>query len=328
MTNRFSVSIVIPSFNGVELLKANIPSVTAACDAFRGRSEIIVVDDGSSDRTVTWLREVFPQIRTIRLPCNAGFARAANTGIRSATFPFVILLNNDVQVAPDFMVPLLDRVTREEVFAAAACMRDPDNPSHVQSITRLGWELGFMVTLWPPPDALSTFPDGGEIFYACGGAAAYKRDRFLQLGGFETIYEPYYWEDTDICYRAWKRGLASAFCREALVWHRPSQTIRKVAPQAHVGRIWERNKLLFQWRNLSSSRMLREHLSWLLRHVFWLARNRKIFLLRAWWSALPKFPAARRRLIQERGKEALTDEELALRLGGTVMRGEDSRGLA
>ena len=204
MTKRLSVSIVIPSFNGVELLKANIPSVTAACDAFRGRSEIIVVDDGSSDRTVSWLRQTFRQIRAVRLPRNAGFARAANVGIQSASFPFVILLNNDVRVEPDFMAPLLDRVTKEEVFAAAACMRDPDNPSFVQSITRLRWELGFMVTLWPPPDAVSTFPDGGEIFYACGGAAAYKRDKCLELGGFETIYAPYYWEDTDLSYRAWK----------------------------------------------------------------------------------------------------------------------------
>jgi GT2 family glycosyltransferase len=276
---------------------------------------------------VTWLKEEFPYIRAVRLPRNAGFARAANTGIQSASFPFIILLNNDVRVEPDFIAPLLDHVTRKGVFAAAACMRDPDNPSYVQSITRLRWELGFLMTLWLPPDALFSFPDGAEIFFACAGAAAYTRDRFLELGGFETIYEPYYWEDTDISYRAWKRGLASTFCREALVWHKPSQTIRKVAPQTRVDRIWERNKLVFQWRNLSSSRMLREHLSWFLRHVFWLTRNRKLFLLRAWWSALPRFPAARRRLVQERGKETVTDEELALRLGGTVMSCEDNRRL-
>jgi GT2 family glycosyltransferase len=322
MTKRLSVSIVIPSLNGSELLKENLPSITAACETFRGRSEIIVVDDGSSDQTVTWLREAFPQIKTIGLERNLGFARAANTAVRTARFPFIILLNNDVRVEPDFIDPLVDRVTRKAVFATAACMRNPDRPSQVESLTRLSWEMGFLGILWPSPDDASDFPDGGEIFYACGGATVYNRNAFLELGGFESIYRPYYWEDTDLSYRAWKRGLASTFCKEAIVWHKPSQTISRLAPRARIQRIWERNKLIFQWRNLSS-RMFRQHLYWFMRHLFWLTTNGGTALLMAWLSGLPKFTTARRRLAHERREETITDEELAIRLGrAPVGRGE------
>ncbi len=310
------VSVVIPTYNGRELLARHLPSVLAAAGAYRGRAEVIVVDDGSADGSARWLGEAFPGVRVISLPENRGFARAANRGVEAALHPLVMLLNNDVTVEEDFLGPLVERMGDPGIFSAAALMRDPDNPERVESITRLGWEMGFLDTVWPSRSEVEVFPDGGEIFYACGGAAMYRRELFLGLRGFETIYHPFYWEDADLCYRAWKMGLRSVVCREAVVWHRPGRTIKKVTQSQRRELILERNRLIFQWRNISDPDMLLVHFYWLFRHFFWLVRERNRPKLRSWASALAMLPLARTRLLRDAARQVLSDRELAARLSG------------
>src|SRR5215831_11993561 len=111
-----AVSVVIPNWNGRDLLANYLPSVIEAVRV-APRSEIIVVDNGSADGSVEFVRETFPGVRVLALPENLGFGGGSNAGFRAAQYDIVVLLNNDMRVAPDFLRPLLDTFMDEKVFA-------------------------------------------------------------------------------------------------------------------------------------------------------------------------------------------------------------------
>jgi len=101
-----AASIVIPNWNGRDLLEKYLPSVRAAALRLPG-SEVIVVDNGSTDGSAAFVRERFPEIRIIALPQNLGFGGGSNAGFRAANNEVVVLLNSDMRVEPDFLAPLL-----------------------------------------------------------------------------------------------------------------------------------------------------------------------------------------------------------------------------
>src|SRR5262245_7417664 len=116
-----SVSVVIPSWNGRMLLEEMFPALlTATTEFFRrtgGRWEIIVVDDGSVDDTIPWI-ETRPEknIKLITRRRNTGFALACNLGFLACSHEMVILLNNDVIVEKEFILPLIDHFKDDKVF--------------------------------------------------------------------------------------------------------------------------------------------------------------------------------------------------------------------
>src|ERR1044071_193290 len=131
------VSIVIPTWNGLELLKQVLPSVTQAAHHSPNPTEIIIVDDGSEDDTVDWLaREGFVEqqkaknviaaetgtphtaLKFLRNETNRGFGEACNRGIEASVYPLVFLLNNDVEVGLDSIAPLVENFTDAQVFSA------------------------------------------------------------------------------------------------------------------------------------------------------------------------------------------------------------------
>ena len=88
------------------------------------------------------------------------------------------------------------------------------------------------------------------ILYATGGAAAYRRERFLELGGFDPIYHPFYWEDADLGWRAWRRGWTNVQVPASEVEHRGGETIGMRFESRRVKETYERNRLLFMWSNV------------------------------------------------------------------------------
>ncbi|MBI3282064.1 MAG: glycosyltransferase, partial [Acidobacteria bacterium] len=101
-----AASIVIPNWNGRDLLASYLPSVIEAA-AGNPRNEIIVVDNGSTDGSVELLDQRFPSVRVVRLPRNEGFGGGSNAGFLAARHDVVVLLNSDMRVDPGFLAPLL-----------------------------------------------------------------------------------------------------------------------------------------------------------------------------------------------------------------------------
>ena len=138
-----AASIVIPNWNGRDLLAKYLPSVI---DAMAGHpeNEIIVVDNGSEDGSVEFLRDQFPAVRVLALDRNLGFGGGSNEGFRAAKNDIVVLLNSDMRVQPDFLAPLLEAFTDERVFAVSCQIffSDPAKVREETGLTQAWWQHG------------------------------------------------------------------------------------------------------------------------------------------------------------------------------------------
>ena len=252
-----NVSIVIPNYNGEELLAKNLPKVLLAKENAKNRiKEIVIVDDASSDQSVKLLKEKFPEVKMIKHRLNRGFSAAVNTGARAAKGELLALLNSDVIPEPNFLVDVLPHFKNDnKVFAVSL---------HEQGY---GWAKGafkdgFIVHL-PARETKVTHP----TFWVSGGSGVFRRDYWMKLGGMdERLLSPFYWEDIDLCYRAAKRGWRLLWEPRSKVIHKHESTIGKL-PRKKVQRIHERNHLIFVWKNLTSPNLFKKHLVGLISRV-------------------------------------------------------------
>ena len=113
------VSIIIPNFNGEQILPRALTSVTEAARAYEGKNEIIVVDDASRDSSTALISQNFPDINLIRHENNRGFAEAVHSGVKAAEYPIILLLNSDVYPERDFLAPLMRWFHREDTFSVS-----------------------------------------------------------------------------------------------------------------------------------------------------------------------------------------------------------------
>jgi GT2 family glycosyltransferase len=256
-----AASIVIPTWNGRHHLEANLPSVLAAVEGNPGH-EVIVVDNGSDDGTVEFLEKRFPSVRVLAFSTNLGFGGGSNAGVREARNDVVVLLNDDMRVEPDFLEPLLEGFSDPRVFAVTAQIffSDPAKRREETGLAHGLWlngRLHLRHLIDEQVDRL--FP----TFYAGGGSTAYDRRKFLELGGFDPLLEPFYYEDTDVSYMAWKRGWVVLYQPHSVVYHEHRGTIGKTFSAGYIQAIVERNQLLFLWKNIHGKGRLASNLFWL-----------------------------------------------------------------
>ena len=257
------VSIVIPTWNGQPLLARFLPSVFAAAERYRAEAgrevQVVVVDDGGTDDTAFWLAETYPgRVELLMKRRNEGFAHACNTGFAHARHPVVFLLNNDVEVEPDAIAPLVAHFAAPDVFAVA-CQTTNLATGAASGVGKLGsFSRGFLRVHagYVPRD-----PEAGEYpsIFASGGASAFSREKLLELGGFDTLYAPFYWEDVELSYRAWKRGWRVLFEARSRVRHQVSSTIGARFARHTVRAVEHRNRLLAHWVHVHDPGMWRSH---------------------------------------------------------------------
>jgi GT2 family glycosyltransferase len=254
-----ALSVVIPTWNGRELLERFLPSVVAEAERWaqaHGQGcEVVVSDDGSTDGTAAWLAEHCAEVRQTLSVRNQGFAPAANAGVAAAQAPVVVLLNNDLEMTPgglDFVSPWFDDA---EVFGVT--FRGCDWPEKTFATGgKLGrWRKGHWET-WRNFEAPT-----GPTFMLVGGFCAFRREMFLSLGGFDPIFAPYYSEDLDLSYRARKRGWKLVYDPRTVVLHELSSSVSRHRNAFYRAKVTERNRLLFHWRNLDRGSLL-WHLAW------------------------------------------------------------------
>lgn len=252
-----AASIVVPNWNGRELLERFLPSWIAAI-AGRPGGEVIVVDNGSTDGSARWITENYPEVRVLALKANLGFGGGSNAGVRAAKNEIVVLLNSDMRVEPDFLGPLLDGFTDENVFAVSAqiFLGDPSKRREETGLTQGWWQDGALRVSHREDAAVDRlFP----CFYGGGGSCAIDRRKFLELGGFDDLLRPFYLEDTDLGYLAWKRGWKVLYQPASIVHHEHRGTIGKRFTPEHIQWVLQKNFLLFTWKNIHAWRLLGAH---------------------------------------------------------------------
>jgi len=219
MTNldnkKLEVSIIIPNYNGYELLEKILPLVINTKKYKKNNiGEIVVVDDASTDKSVEFLRNL-KEIKLIKHKINRGFAASVNTGVRSVKSELVCLINSDVIPENNFLEKTLKHFEDDKVFGVSL---------HEEGYGYAAgkFENGFIIH-----KSLRASKDSKETFWISGGSGIFRRSIWMKLGGFNEKLFKFYWEDIDLSYRALKRDYVLLWEPEAKVFHKHETTIFK-----------------------------------------------------------------------------------------------------
>lgn len=243
------VSVVIPTWNGSELLDRALASL----ERQRWRDfEVVVVDNASTDDTLAMLQRRHPDVGVVRLSENRGFAAAVNEGIRASKGSIVALLNNDAEADPAWLGRLVAAFDRHpEISSLASKMLDHH---HRDIIDSAGDRLGVFAS--PRGHGLPDGPEYAEpreVLSPCGGAAAYRRELFDDVGFFDEAYFAWF-EDVDLGMRARLAGHRCLYVPDAVVYHHGSATARRISDRAFYLR--SRNAMILGFRYLPPERLV------------------------------------------------------------------------
>lgn len=260
MPNRPKLTVVIPCYNGSQLLQKNLPKLQLFLKKEGIAANIIVVDDHSTDDSVALLERQWAGVTLIKRSQNGGFGQAVNTGMRQVKTPYVLLLNTDV-VAVRGLLGALNLLLHNPKWWAISALQQLDEHK-LGGAARPEWRHGLLRHRDYAQQATKPMP----ILYPSGGAALVRTKVFLDLGGFAPQFSPFYWEDADLGWRAWQKGWETMFDPEFVVRHQDSATISTQIPPLKVRTIAARNLLVFNWRALWGKVWLM-HLVWLPIHL-------------------------------------------------------------
>ena len=257
-----SISIILPNYNGTGLLKKNIPSLLDAIKDFE--HEIIVIDDCSTDDSVSFLKETYPDINVIQNKVNLGFSSTCNKGIRAAKMELLCVVNTDVTFTPDYFLRAINAFDNSSLFAVKGNIINYNSSFkdviNVDKTTLLYYKRGFLRfdTKTPLTDK-TVIKSGNTQFVGLGCCFVCNREMMLELEGFDEIYSPFYWEDCDLAQRAMKKGFRLLYLPEAEVFHQASSTISNYRSNSRRRLVSNRNKFLFTWRHLDKKRLWLSH---------------------------------------------------------------------
>lgn len=285
------ISFIIPNYNSDNILVKNLPRVLA-----NGADEIIIVDDGSTDRSdekiknqISKIKNTEKKLKILENTKNLGFSSTVNRGVKEASGDVVVLLNTDVLPEPDFLAPLIGHFSDPLVFAVG-CM---DKSIEEEKVIFRGrglakWSRGFLVHWRGEVDKTDTF------WVSCG-SGAFRKDLWLKLGGLDEIYNPFYWEDIDLSYRAKKAGYKLVFEPKSVVIHKHEEGVikQKFSPLM-IKTIVYRNQFIFSWKYLENWREWFVHFLWLPFHFTKALINADLAFLLGFLGALKRTPQLKR----------------------------------
>lgn len=277
------VSIVIPNYNGQDNLKANLPAVLAA-----GADEVIIIDDASTDGSQNYLKSTTQTLKLIENKKNLGFSSTVNRGVEEASGEIVVLLNTDVSPESDFLAPLISHFTDPEVFAVGCLDKsyDEDNKMVLRGRGVANWQRGFVVHGRGEANKTDTF------WVSCG-SGAFRKSLWQKLGGLDPLYNPFYWEDIDLSYRAQKAGFRIIFESKSQVTHKHEEgIIKKIFSPFTVKSISYRNQLFFVWKNITDTEFLISHIIWLPYHFIKAFLTFDSAFILGFFMAMVKLPVA------------------------------------
>lgn len=246
---QFSFEVIIPSYNGLPLLKKHLPEVIGHSPA---NTRVIVIDDGSTDETEEFLKEKYPDVICLHHDKNLGFTKSVNLGFQAAKADLVVLLNNDVSPKEGYLRTTTRFFEDDNVFAVTL------------NETASSWpQVTFSGKLQYVRGTEKTKPHYSA--WASGGSAVFRSSLWQQLGGFDEVYSPGYWEDIDLGWRAWKAGYSIIWDPQSKVVHQHESTFNLLNRQ-QLNMIKQKNELLFNWKNITDPDLRREHLNYLIHY--------------------------------------------------------------
>ncbi|PIY72365.1 hypothetical protein COY87_01355 [Candidatus Roizmanbacteria bacterium CG_4_10_14_0_8_um_filter_33_9] len=246
------ISVVIPTYKNKEQFIKNLGHNLF----FLKECEVIVVNDSPQESLMKDLM-IFPQIQLIENKTNLGFAGAIHRGIQQAKGNFILLLNNDVLLNDNFFLKAANILQKDEKMFAVSFAQKEKNITLVGK-NQIYWKSGFFQH--KKADNFKLGING----WAEGGACIINKKLYEKVGGFDPLYSPFYWEDVDLSYRAWKNGYQILFDPSIVVIHHHKSTIGKFFNSNWITEIAYRNQFIFIWKNIEDPVLLLSHLIHLL----------------------------------------------------------------
>lgn len=306
------ITLIITNWNGIDLLRECLPSIIAAVKYDTAHVyEIMVIDDCGTDQSLEMLAREFPTVRREQTPRNLGFQMANNHAVDLADSPIVMPMNNDIKLHEQALFHLARHFDDGgDAFAVSGKFFDFDQKTFLYGNRGGYFRLGHFYLYEKAPD------DSSQTLFACGGAFMVDRKRYLDLGGFEPMYHPLYYEEIDLSYRALKRGWEVRYEPKSIAYHKVQGTIAKQEKKRRISLISARNNYLFVWKNILDPGMTAAFLFFtplfLVRDLF---RLKSRFWI-AFFMALKRLPAALRGRGVEKNHARLSDREILARING------------
>lgn len=214
------ITIIIPNYNGMGYLEGCLESLRRQTDR---DFDVLLIDNGSQDGSVDYVRAHFPEVKVRAYRKNTGFCRAVNAGIRLARTTYVLLLNNDV-VCDAHCVEQLHRAIRKSdaIFSCAAKLVRMDDPDRMDDAGDFYCALGWAFARGKDKPSVN-YDRGGRVFACCAAAAIYDREHLQRIGLLDEAHFAYL-EDVDLGYRALIHGFENRYVPSAVVRHAGSGT--------------------------------------------------------------------------------------------------------
>jgi GT2 family glycosyltransferase len=253
------VTVLILNYNGQKHLETFLPSVIKNTPLHL--AEIVIADNASTDNSVEWLNQTYPSLKIIQLRKNYGFAEGYNVSIGRVETPYVLLLNSDVEVTPNWIQPMLHFMEEnQKVIAVQPKILGYKDKTKFEYAGAAG---GFLDKFGYPfcrgrvfssiEEDKGQYNDPRQIFWASGACMLVRRVDFIDYGGFDENFFAHQ-EEIDFCWRVNSRGRTVYYVPSSVVYHLGGGTLDKANPKKTYYNF--RNNLLMIYKNLNLSRLI------------------------------------------------------------------------
>jgi hypothetical protein len=211
------ITVVILNWNGKKWLEKCLGTLFKTSYT---NKEVIVVNNGSTDSSKDYLKKKYPQVRVIELKVNVGYAKANTIGVEQAKGKYVLFLNNDTEVTPGFIEPLVAIMEEQkDVGAVQPQMRSMINRDLLDAAGMFFTKTGFLYYYgYAKKHNLKIYQQQFETFSIKGACFIMETKEYLRLGGFDEDFVCYV-EETDLCHRIWLSGKRILYEPKSVMYH-------------------------------------------------------------------------------------------------------------
>lgn len=248
---QYPISIIIPVYKNYQMFYQYLE----INKKFFSGCEIIIMNDYPLENITKQVKKIYQKAFVFNNKKNLGFAGNVNKGVIKSSRKYVFLMNSDVVLKDDSFKKSINYFKKnKKLFAIGFAQLEKDGKV-------VGSNKGYFKNGFINHSGCLINNDKNLVpnFWAEGGASIFRKDLFIKLGMLDELFNPFYWEDIDLSYRAWKSGYEIKFDPSIVVEHHHESTIGKYFQQQRILKTAFRNQLFFIWKNLTDKKLIINH---------------------------------------------------------------------
>lgn len=228
-----NVAVVILNWNGLSFLQKFLPGVV---EHSSNDASVWVIDNASTDDSLSWLKTNFPGVKVVVNDANHGFAGGYNNGLSQIEADYYVLLNSDVEVTPNWILPVIIDMKEQGYSVCQPKIRSHSERNMFEHagaaggyIDKYGFPFCRGRILWEYEEDKGQYDQGSEVFWATGAAFFIEANAYNELGGLDADFFAHM-EEIDLCWRLKNRGHKIGFCPHSTVYHVGGGTLNAQSP--------------------------------------------------------------------------------------------------